>query len=55
MKVLDIKYIRGHIIEIDKTNLSITEPYKIIAKNKTNTFITYFYKNNNFIINKIIN
>lgn len=39
---LDIKYIDGHIIKINKTNLSITEPHKIIAKNNSNTLIAYF-------------
>lgn len=39
---LDIKYIDGHIIKINKTNLSITEPHKIIVKNNSNTLIAYF-------------
>ena len=33
---LDISFINGHIINIDKTNLSITEPHKIIVNNKIN-------------------
>lgn len=46
---LDIKYIDDHIINIDKTNLSITEPYKVIIKNKINTLIAYFYEDNDKI------
>ena len=34
MSNLDINFIAGHIINIDKTNLSITEPHKIIVNNK---------------------
>lgn len=52
---LDIKYIDGHIIKIDKTNLSITEPYKIIIKNKINTLIAYFYEDNDKIYLPISN
>lgn len=46
---LDISFINGHIINIDKTNLSITEPHKIIVNNKSNTLIAYVYEDNNKI------
>ena len=46
---LKINYIEGHIIKIDKTNLSITEPHKIIVNNNTNTLIAYVYDD----VNKI--
>ena len=46
---LDISFINGHIINIDKTNLSITEPHKIIVNNKINTLIAYVYDNNDKI------
>lgn len=52
---LDIKYIDGHIIKIDKTNLSITEPHKIIVKNNSNTLIAYFYEDNDKIYLPISN
>ena len=40
---LKISYIEGHIIKFDKTNLSITEPHKIIVNNNINTLIAYVY------------
>ena len=46
---LKINYIEGHIIKIDKTNLSITAPHKIIVNNNTNTLIAYVYDD----VNKI--
>ena len=46
---LDISFINGHIINIDKTNLSITEPHKIIVNNNVNTLIAYVYDNNDKI------
>jgi len=46
---LDISFINGHVINIDKTNLSITEPHKIIVNNNVNTLIAYVYDNNNKI------
>jgi len=46
---IKISYIEGHIIKIDKTNLSITEPHKIIVNNNTNTLIAYVYDD----VNKI--
>ena len=49
MSNLDISFIEGHIINVDKTNLSITEPHKIIVNNKVNTLIAYVYDDNNKI------
>ena len=49
MSNLKISYIEGHIIKIDKTNLSITEPHKIIVNNNINTLIAYVYDD----VNKI--
>lgn len=46
---LSIDYIDGHLIKINNTNLSITEPYKIIVKNNANTLIAYLYEDNNKI------
>lgn len=52
---LSIDYIDGHIIKIDKTNLSITEPYKIIIKNSSNTLVAYLYEDNDKIYLPISN
>lgn len=46
---LSIDYIDGHLIKINNTNLSITEPYKIIVKNNANTLIAYLYEDNDKI------
>ncbi len=46
---LSINLIDGHLIKINNTNLSITEPYKIIIKNSSTTLIAYLYED----INKI--
>lgn len=46
---LNIKFIDGHLIRIDNTNLGITEPYKIIIKNNTTTLIAYLYEENDKI------
>jgi hypothetical protein len=46
---LDIDYIDGHLVKINNTNLSVTEPYKIIVKNNTTTLIAYFYEDNDKI------
>ena len=46
---LNISFTPGHIINIDKTNLSITEPHKIIVNNKVNTLIAYVYDDNDKI------
>lgn len=52
---LSIDYIDGHIIKIDKTNLSITEPYKIIIKNSSNTLVACLYEDNDKIYLPISN
>ncbi len=46
---LDIKFIDGHLIKFDKTNLSVKEPHKIIVNNSVNTLIAYLYDNNDKI------
>lgn len=46
---LSINLIDGHLIKINKTNLSITEPYKIIIKNNSTTLIAYLYEDNDKI------
>lgn len=46
---LNINFTNGHLIKINNTNLSITEPYRIIAKNNSNTLIAYFYEENDKI------
>ena len=43
---IDINFIDGHLIKINKTNLILTEPCKIIATNNINTFIAYLYDDN---------
>lgn len=50
---LEIKYIDGHLIKFDKTNLSVTEPHKIIASNSSSMIIAYLYNKNNkiYIVN----
>lgn len=48
-KNLIIKYINGHKIIINKTNLSIIEPHKIIINNSCNTLIIYIYEDSNKI------
>lgn len=42
---LDINYIDGHLIKLDKTNLSVQEPHKIIVSNKKNTLVALLYEN----------
>lgn len=46
---LNIKYIDGHLIKINNTNLGIIEPYKIIIRNNTTTLIAYLYEDNDKI------
>lgn len=46
---LSINLIDGHLIKINKTNLSIIEPHKIIVKNNFNTLIAYLYEDNDKI------
>lgn len=62
---LDVKYIAGHIIKINQTNLSINEPHKIIINNDINSLVVFIYNDcnklflptlNNFVsVNKFIN
>ena len=51
---LNIKYIDGHLIKINNTNLDITKPYKIIIKNNTTALIAYLSEDNDKISNVII-
>lgn len=46
---LSINLIDGHLIKINDTNLSITEPNKIIIKNSVTTLIAYLYEDNDKI------
>ena len=40
---LSIRFVNGHIIKFNKTNLSIREPHKIIISNSYNTLIALLY------------
>ena len=42
-KNLSIRFVNGHIIKFNKTNLSIREPHKIIISNSYNTLIALLY------------
>lgn len=44
---LKINFIPGHIINVDKTNLSVTEPHKIIVTSENKTLIALLYENTN--------
>ena len=44
---LDIQYIDGHLIKFDKTNLSVTEPHKIIISNESICLILISYDDDN--------
>ncbi len=44
---LDIKYIDGHLIKFDNTNLSVTEPHKIIISNESICLILISYDDDN--------
>ncbi len=46
---LSINLIDGHLIKINNTNLSITEPNKIIIKNSFTILIAYLYEDNDKI------
>lgn len=48
------QFINGYLIKFDKTNLSVQEPYKIIASNKKNTFMALLYDNRNKYIYLVI-
>ena len=40
---LSIRFVNGHIIKFNKTDLSIREPHKIIISNSYNTLIALLY------------
>ncbi len=42
-KNLSIRFVNGHIIKFNKTNLSVREPHKIIISNNYNTLIALLY------------
>ena len=42
-KNLSIRFVNGHIIKFNKTNLSVREPHKIIISNSYNTLIALLY------------
>lgn len=44
---LDTQYIDGHLIKFDKTNLSVTEPHKIIISNESICLILISYGDDN--------
>ena len=46
---LNIEFISGHVINLDKTNLSVTEPHRIIVTNENKTLIALLYDD----INKV--
>lgn len=52
---LSISFTSGHIIKINNTNLSVTEPYKIIIENNSKILIAYFYEDNDKIYLPISN
>ncbi len=44
---LKIDCMPGHIINLDKTNLSVTEPHRIIVTSENKTLIALVYENTN--------
>lgn len=52
---LSISFTSGHIIKINNTNLSVTEPYKIIIENNSKILIAYLYEDNDKIYLAISN
>ena len=52
---LSISFTSGHLIIINNTNLSVTEPYKIIVENNSKTLIAYLYEDNDKIYLPISN
>lgn len=44
---LKIDYMPGNIINLDKTNLSVTEPHRIIVTSENKTLIALVYENAN--------
>lgn len=45
MSNLEVEFISGNLIKVNKTNLTITEPHKLIVKNNTSLLIAYIYDN----------
>ena len=52
---LSISFTSGHILKINNTNLSVTEPYKIIIENNSKILIAYLYEDNDKIYLPISN
>lgn len=52
---LSISFTSGHIIKINNTNLSVTEPYKSIVENNSRILIAYLYEDNDKIYLPISN
>lgn len=52
---LSISFTSVHLIKVNNTNLSVTEPYKIIVENNSKTLIAYLYKDNDKIYLPISN
>lgn len=52
---LSISFTSGHLIKVNNTNLSVTEPYKIIVENNSKTLIAYLYEDNDKIYLPISN
>ena len=46
---LSISFTSGHIIKINNTNLTVTEPHKIIVENNSRILIAYLYEDNDKI------
>ena len=42
---LEINFLRGHLIKIDNTNISIEEPHRIIVKKDNMILLAMFYNN----------
>ena len=42
---LNIQFLSGHIIKFNHTNLSITEPHRIIVTNSKQTLVALLYDN----------
>ena len=52
---LSISFTSGHLIKINNTNLSVTEPYKIIVENNSRILIVYLFEDNGKIYLPISN
>ncbi|MBR1416507.1 MAG: hypothetical protein IJ572_01650 [Bacilli bacterium] len=52
---LDVKYIAGHIIKINNTNLSLNEPHKIIINSNITSLIAYIYDDSSKIYLPTVN